>query len=166
MPEHLVQQAVETKRAGARHVFVYRNIVKALPWFRTVREKLNDERFSGFFLKFDNRKNRQEYHVPACAAENKTKCSEFYHDQEQTPQVPTNKLPHPDGSCGLQSYCDCGEHHPCGEYLFDHRNGTMLREFLINELILGNTAIGHEAIDGLFLDDFWYDKPVHRMALL
>ena len=120
--EHRVQQAVLTKRAGARHVFVYRNIVKALPWFRTVREKLDDERYAGFFLKFDSRKDRRDYHVPACAAENETKCSVFYHDQEQTPQVPTTKQPHPDGSCGVDSYCDCGKHHPCGEYLFDHRN--------------------------------------------
>jgi hypothetical protein len=31
----------------------------------------------------------------------------------------------------------------------------MLREWIINEVILGATAIGHPYIDGLFLDDFW-----------
>eukprot|EP00542_Grammatophora_oceanica_P006474 CAMPEP_0194058092 /NCGR_PEP_ID=MMETSP0009_2-20130614/65165_1 /TAXON_ID=210454 /ORGANISM="Grammatophora oceanica, Strain CCMP 410" /LENGTH=98 /DNA_ID=CAMNT_0038708087 /DNA_START=55 /DNA_END=348 /DNA_ORIENTATION=- len=56
--ELLLQQAIETKRAARRqgrriHVFVYRNIVKALPWFSTVREKLNDPAYADFFLKFD-----------------------------------------------------------------------------------------------------------------
>jgi hypothetical protein len=147
----LLEQAVQTKQAGAKHVFVYRNIVKALPWFRSVREKLNDPAYEGFFLSFSNTTMNNDYHVPACARENKTFCSHLYHDQEQTPQVPTSNDPHPDGSC--VGYCDCGEHHPCGEYLFDHRNGTMLREFLVDEIILG--ALKHGVIDGFFLDDFW-----------
>jgi len=46
--ERLVQQAVMTKTANpASHVFVYRNVVKALPWFTTVREKLDDPNYSG-----------------------------------------------------------------------------------------------------------------------
>jgi hypothetical protein len=31
----------------------------------------------------------------------------------------------------------------------------MLREWIIKELILGPTSIGHPLIDGLFLDDYW-----------
>jgi len=157
--ELLLMQAVATKQAADGctkkknvHVFVYRNIVKALPWFKAVRDKLDDPAFEGFFLKFDPLK-QGSYHVPDCAPENQTHCSVFYHDQEQTPEVPTPTNPHPDGSC-TDGRCDCGVH-PCGEYLFDHRNGTMLREFIINDLILSPTALGHPAIDGLFLDDYW-----------
>lgn len=32
------------------HVFVYRNLVKALPWLTSVREKLIDPQYSGFFF--------------------------------------------------------------------------------------------------------------------
>jgi hypothetical protein len=149
--EALLEQAVLTKQAGAKHVFVYRNIVKALPWFKSVREKLDDSRYEGFFLKFDA-KRVHHYHVPPCAAENNSHCSILYHDQEQTPQVPTRENPHPDsGTCS--GYCDCGKHHPCGEYLFDHRNGTMLRDFLVHEIVLPALADG--VVDGLFLDDYW-----------
>lgn len=170
--ERLVEQAVMTKEAGAKHVFVYRNIVKALPWFSSVREKLLDPAYSGFFLPFalssksssssSSSRDSQEthhdpvsirYHVPSCAAENSTKCSPYYHDQEQTPQVPTVDNPTPDGIC--TEYCDCGQDLPCGEYLFDHRNGTMLRTWLVEQYLLGTTAVGHPYIDGLFLDDFW-----------
>ena len=138
--ERLQTQARATKAAskGQAHVFVYRNLVKALPWFSAVREKLDDPRYAGWFLRFDPARKGQ-YHVPACAAENATKCSAFYHDQEQTPEVPTPAAPHPDGACG-GGVCDCGGQ-PCGEYLFDHRNGS-LRDWLVNELVLGPTAVG------------------------
>lgn len=155
--ELMVEQAKATKRAASTlhtntKVFVYRNIVKALPWFNTVRKKLDDPNYSGFFLKFDTTNVRQ-YHVSPCATENPTHCSMYYHDQLQTPQVPTTDHPYPDGIC-TDGYCDCGMN-PCGEYLFDHRNGTMLRDWLIQEVILGETAVGNADIDGLFLDDFW-----------
>jgi hypothetical protein len=155
--ELMVEQAVATKEAAGLvpnnpKIFVYRNIVKALPWFTSVRKKLDDPQFAGFFLKFDPSK-KGHYHVPDCAAENAMHCSVFYHDQLQTPEVPTADNPTPDGSCSYNR-CDCGSQ-PCGEYLFDHRNGTMLREWIVNEVILGATALGHPYIDGLFLDDFW-----------
>eukprot|EP00980_Cylindrotheca_fusiformis_P001847 scaffold414_cov109-Cylindrotheca_fusiformis.AAC.10 len=151
--ELLVEQVELTKQAGGKRIFVYRNFVKALPWFQSVRDKLNDPSgtYDGFFLRFDTQ--RKPYHVPECAPENKSKCSQFYHDQLQTPQVPTNPDDKPDGKCN--EYCDCGPIHPCGEYVFDHRNGTMLRRFIIDELLLGPTAVGHPAIDGVFVDDYW-----------
>lgn len=154
----LQAQAAMTKRANPMsRVFVYRNVVKALPWFRTVREKLDDPAFAGWFLKFDRRKKGKtgtsyHYHVPDCAPENSSKCSAYYHDQEQTPEVPTAKQPHPDGSC--HGACDCGSN-PCGEYLFDFRNGSMLRDWIVDELILGPTALGDPNIAGTFIDDFW-----------
>ena len=153
--EDLAKQAKITKDQGATHVFVYRNLVKALPWFSTVREKLLDPAYSGFFLSFDTSKDASSYHVDPCAAENATKCSFLYHDQEQTPQVPTTSNPNPDGKCPSTG-CDCGPNLPCGEYVFDHSNGTMLREWLINEVILNaETSVGNGIIDGMFIDDFW-----------
>lgn len=150
--ERLLEQARMTKHAGGEHVWVYRNIVKALPWFSSVRAKLLDPRYAGWFLRFDASTPSSEYHVPACAAENATKCSRFYHDQEQTPAVPTKARPHPDGAC-TDRVCDVGRGLPCGEYLFDHRNES-LREWLVAQ-VASPSALGDAAIDGLFLDDFW-----------
>ena len=92
--ERLLEQAMMTKKLNAdSNVFVYRNLVKALPWFKTVREKLDDPNYSGFFLKFaDQPTVNDTYHVPNCAPENASKCSVFYHDQEQTPEVLQNAL--------------------------------------------------------------------------
>ena len=42
-----------------------RNLVKALPWYSSVRVKLADPQYSGFFLRFDP-KNTTPYHVPSC----------------------------------------------------------------------------------------------------
>ncbi|CAE8624234.1 unnamed protein product [Polarella glacialis] len=150
--ERLAKQAEMTGQQGTgSHVFVYRNLVKALPWFTTVREKLNDPAYSGWFLRF--KPSAAPYHVPACAAENQSKCSTFYHDQEQTPAVPTAAQPHPDGSC-TDGVCDCGTQ-PCGEYLFDHRNGSMLRDWLIKEHIGGPAGLRNPSVHGFFMDDYW-----------
>eukprot|EP01103_Thecamoeba_quadrilineata_P004919 TRINITY_DN14791_c0_g1_i1.p1 TRINITY_DN14791_c0_g1~~TRINITY_DN14791_c0_g1_i1.p1 ORF type:complete len:454 (+),score=61.54 TRINITY_DN14791_c0_g1_i1:37-1398(+) len=157
--QRLLYQAEATKLHSPKtHVFVYRNLVKALPWFSSVRNILDDPQYSGFFLKFANystvnARNKTYYHVPACTTQDGvTKCSEFYHDQEQTPEVPSLSDRHPDGACQL--YCDCGTV-PCGEYLFDHRNGSLLTEWLIKDYILSDTAVGSPFIDGLFIDDYW-----------
>ncbi len=156
--EKLSEQARKLASArgndGNTHIFVYRNIVKALPWFSTVREKLVDPAYKGFFLAF-NRDPHTPLHVPRCAAESPIKCSDLYHDQEQTPQVPTPQHLHPDGTCSKT--CDCGQDLPCGEYYFDHRNGTMLREWLIEEVVLGALIADDKGliVDGLFLDDYW-----------
>ncbi|KAJ9455680.1 hypothetical protein DIPPA_19595 [Diplonema papillatum] len=147
--ERLVQQADMTKKYNpATHVFLYRNIVKALPWFTTVRQKLDDPAYSGFFLKFAPNVTT---HVPRCTGTGSDeKCSEYYHDQEQTPEHPTG-----DGNCA--DWCDCGAN-PCGEYLFDHRNGTMLRDFIVNDLIMGPNGVGHPSVEGMFLDDYWCSR--------
>lgn len=163
--ELLTLQARKAKEAGVLHVWVYRNLVKALPWFSTIRTILDDPAYSGFFIHFANASisTTTNYHVPPCAAENVTHCSVYYHDQLQTPQVPTENIPHPDGIC-VGGRCDCGLN-PCGEYLFDHRNGTMLRNFLIHNVIIPavSETIQHpeddtttvRIVDGLFLDDYW-----------
>ena len=148
--ERLVEQATRVKSASKNKtkVFVYRNLVKALPWYTAVREKLADPAYAGFFLKFRDGVNGSGYYSSPCTA---GKCSEFYHDQDQTPEHP-----HGDGSCVEE--CDCGPGLPCGEYLWDHRNGSMLRNFLIDEFVLGSDGIGNANVDGVFLDDGWTDK--------
>ena len=171
--EMLLQQAIISKAAACpdtcggsdgcpyknacplAKVWVYRNLVKALPWFTTVREKLEDPAYAGFFLKFSNTTcattpacAKDTYHVPSCDYNfDPPKCSPFYHDQEQTPQYPMG-----DGSC--LKPCDCGSV-PCGEYLWDHRNGTMLTNFLADEVIGGKLGMGNANIDGMFMDDVW-----------
>ena len=47
--------------------WVYRNFVKALPWYSSVREKLSDPAYSGWFLQF-NPRNTTPYAVPPCDA--------------------------------------------------------------------------------------------------
>ena len=51
--ERLVTQAAMTKAASPdSRVFVYRNLVKALPWYTSVREKISDPNYAGWFLHF------------------------------------------------------------------------------------------------------------------
>lgn len=147
--ERLVTQVEQVKRVSpSTRAFVYRNLVKALPWYTLVREKLDDPAYAGWFLKFRDGINGTGYSSPPCTGK---KCSEFYHDQDQTPEHPVG-----DGSC--TDACDCGQQ-PCGEYLWDHRNGSSLREFLIEEFVFGPDGLGHEGIAGVFLDDGWDDAP-------
>ena len=50
----LARQAAATKAVNPdAKVFVYRNIVKALPWFDQVREKLEDPQYWGWFLPYN-----------------------------------------------------------------------------------------------------------------
>lgn len=114
--------------------------MKALNWFGSVQEKLDDPQYAGFFLRFDPAK-KTGYHVPQCDdSYDPPRCSEFYHDQEQSPGHPKG-----DGSC--VDNCDCGKN-PCGEYLWDHRNGSMLQSFLVEHYISGPTGVDNPAIDG------------------
>jgi hypothetical protein len=112
--ERLLTQAKMVKGLQTpTKVMVYRNLVKALPWYTDVREKLTDPAYSGWFLRFKNGASGTGYHVPACTGSGRAgdprKCSDFYHDQDQTPGHP-----HGDGSC--TAACDCGDGLPCGEY--------------------------------------------------
>lgn len=139
--ERLLVQAAMVKAVNPdTKVFVYRNLVKALPWYTSVWTKLADPQFAGWFLPFSG---TGSYHVPQCdATYNPPLCSDRYHDQDQTP-----KHPHGDGSC--VDLCDCGGV-PCGEYLWDHRNAS-LRAYLLNEFVLGPTGLGNENVSGFYL---------------
>ena len=87
----MVKQAEALKAHNPQaKFFVYRNLVKALPWLSCVREKLEDPAYSGWFLKFDPATTPHAAVAPACDEHrpNKTEfCSELYHDQRQTPQA-------------------------------------------------------------------------------
>jgi len=122
--EDLVTQAEETKSINPdARVWVYRNLVKALPWFSSVRAKLEDPAYWGWFLHYKN-------------ASGNTATTNLYHDFEQTPSG------------------DCGVGVECGEYLFDHRNASLLN-WLIHEYTVSPTGVLNPNIDGLFIDDHW-----------
>ena len=58
-------------------VWIYRNTIKALNWFTSVRDKLDDADYADWFVPFANYSGPQSngsYHVPACTFE---KCSGF-----------------------------------------------------------------------------------------
>ena len=93
--ENLRVQAEMTKKANNNtKVFVYRNMVKALPWYKAVREKLVDPAYSGFFLPFrcnasaaDPLPGEGGCHVPRQG-------TLLYHDQDQTsarPHLPSQR---------------------------------------------------------------------------
>ena len=134
----------------APRVWVYRNTIKGLNWYSSVRKKLDDPKYASWFIKFKDYKGPQSnnsYHVPACDwAPPNPKCSGFYHDQEQTPEHPGGGPAYPvDGACKEQ--CDCGEVNPCGEYIFDHRGGAVegrtFREWFISEYMITNETLLH-----------------------
>jgi hypothetical protein len=139
----LIGQAAQVKAVNPRtHVWVYRQLVKALPWYREVGEKMADPRYSGWFLPFrkggasDLRNG--SWHVPPCTG---GLCSNLYHSQDQ---VQPN-------SCN--GTCDCSGV-PCGEYLWDMRNAS-LREWIVREHIMGEQGMANANVSGFYFDDDW-----------
>jgi len=134
-------------------VWVYRNAIKALPWFTTVREKLEDPAYSPWFLKFNP--NASSYSVPMCDNNYQPPlCSNYYHDQVQTPGYP-----HGDGDCAAPA-CDVGKV-PVGEYIWDPRawnvsiNGQTLGDWFINNYLFDATGGGSPFVSGFYFDDQW-----------
>lgn len=148
--ELLLEQCARLKAASPRlRCFVYRNLVKALPWFSSVRALVNDPARAGWFLRSapGGPWGNGSYYVDQCDRSwSPPRCSPLYKDREQTPN-----FPHGDGDC--PGPCDCGGV-PCGEYLWEHRNAS-LREWLVNDFILGPTGLGNANVSGFFLDDAW-----------
>ena len=136
--ERLVEQARLIKAQNAHtRVWVYRNLVKATPWYTSVREKICDPAYAGWFLRF----NTSTPHVAKCDSTfSPPKCSEYYHEREKSL----------DGLC--TEACDCGCV-PCGYYVWDHRNAS-LRAWLVH-YAAGATSVDDPHIDGIFLDDNW-----------
>jgi hypothetical protein len=125
--EALVSQAEATDAVGAGgRSMVYRNSVKALPWFSLVRAKLEDRRFERWFLPWGGCKNYD-------CGDNAT--ANLYHSFLQTPNATG----------------DCGAGVACAQYFFDVRNES-LRAWLASDYILGPTGLGNPAIHGFYFD--------------
>lgn len=142
-------------------VWAYRNTIKALNWYTSVRVKLDDPAYAGWFIKFkgfsdspypggQGKAQNGSFHIPTCDwYDNGTapRCSGFYHDQEQTPEHPGGGSQYKvDGDCIEQ--CDCGDTNPCGEYIFNHSgaavNGQTFRDWYINEYMVSNETLYHK----------------------
>jgi len=142
-----------TSASPGTTVYVYRNSIKALPWYTSVREKLVDKAYAKWFLNFGA--NAAPYHVPQCDNNYKPPlCSNFYHDQEQTPGYPNG-----DGNCAAPA-CDVGSI-PVGEYIWDPRawnvsvNGQTLGDWFINDYLFDETGGANPKVSGFFFDDQW-----------
>merc|ERR1719329_1954713 len=62
------QVAMTTSASPDTTVWVYRNSVKALPWYTSVREKLEDPAYGAWFMNFSAAitANHSLAHVPVC----------------------------------------------------------------------------------------------------
>ena len=119
----MVAQALQTKQHNPdSKVLVYRNLVKALPWFEEVREKLEDPAYWGWFLQY-----KPELRNGSTAT------GDLFHDYSQTPGHSNHReAPHVlDGWCGKDpsdpTGCDCGKGVECGEYLWNRERHCLSR---------------------------------------
>jgi len=113
--ETLVTQAEATKKINPdTHVWVYRNIVKALPWFSSVRAKLEDPKYWGWFLHYKN-------------ASGNTATTNLYHDFGQTPG----------GDCG--NNVQCGEY--LFDHRNDTLREFLINEYIVSQNGVLNPAI-------------------------
>ena len=67
--ERLVEQVRRTTAASpGTTVWVYRNGIKALPWYTLVRDKITDPAYAAWFMRFSDTvvANHSAAHVPVC----------------------------------------------------------------------------------------------------
>jgi hypothetical protein len=87
--ELMVKQTEMTVAASpGTKVFVYRNMIKALPWFTSVREKITDPAYARWFMNFsaDVIQDHSKAHVPVCDDNYKPPlCSNLYVTLLSTP---------------------------------------------------------------------------------
>lgn len=131
--EQMVTNVGEVKAINPDAItWVYRNGIKALPWFTSVRTKLEDPAYWGWFMPYANCSPSPGLYI--CGPNATTN---LYHDFEQTPSG------------------DCGVGVQCGEYVFNHRNES-LASFLLGEYFFSNgTGANNTNVDGFYVDDFW-----------
>jgi hypothetical protein len=67
--------------------FSCRNLVKALPWFKTVQQVLADPAYSGFFTEFRPENGTNTTSARCDYTYEPPLCSKHYHDQFLTPQL-------------------------------------------------------------------------------
>lgn len=107
----LEQVALIASASPGTTAFVYRNAIKALPWYTLVREKITDPSYSSWFLPFGSCAKNSSCHVPVCDRNyNPPLCTNLYHDQGQTPGYPRG-----DGDCTAPA-CDVGSVPVGGEH--------------------------------------------------
>lgn len=146
-------QAVDPGVPGEQpRVWVYRNTAKALNFFGSVREKLDDPAYAGWFVRYNDAyhgvSSNFSFVSPPCDWKyNSTyipKCSGHYHDQGDCPHAkgggPAYPLGGPPSQC--TEMCDCGTN-PCGEYTFDFRNESM-QEWFINGYMISDMTLTHK----------------------
>lgn len=132
-------------------VWVYRNTAKALNFFGSVREKLDDPNYADWFVRFvrySGPASNASYVSPPCDwhynATYTPKCSGHYHDQMDCPHAhgggPAYPVGGPPSTC--KEMCDCGKS-PCGEYTFNFRNESLQRWF-INGYMISNQTLFHK----------------------
>jgi len=104
--EKKLQDQVEMSVAASaamglnQSVWVYRGSMWAYPWYENVRKTLDDPAYSDWYIKF---KPVGPYYSSKCDNNySPPKCSDYYHNQEQSPGYPTG-----DGNCPAPN-CDCG----------------------------------------------------------
>ena len=127
----LVQQAARNKAQNpTAKVFVYRNIVKALPWYTQVRKLLQNQSHWGWFIPYEgcHDKATGEYTCRNNVTGEIDATANLYHDEEQTPGWTGGGNGGPDGVCHgdtkgnnasgptQSGSCDCGVGVSCGEY--------------------------------------------------
>ena len=104
--ELLVKQVAEAAAVSPdTRFFIYRNAIKALPWYTLIRTKAEDPAYSAWFLPFNCSAADPVTgcHVPVCDTNyNPPLCTKLYHDQSQTPGYP-----HGDGDCAAPA-CNVG----------------------------------------------------------
>ena len=110
--EELLQQQVVMSTSASQvgqTVWVYRGSMWAYPWYTSVRIILEDIRYKDWFVAFKPGGSEPggKWFSDPCDANNRTLCSDRYHNQEQSPAYPSG-----DGNCDAPT-CDCGKV-PCG----------------------------------------------------
>eukprot|EP01079_Euglenida_sp_SAG-EU17-18_P001068 gene1068-2637_t len=134
----LHQAAAMKAIAPNTQVWVYRNLAQGYSNFVQLRALLDDPARSDWWLPFAP--NATTHRCELNPRLNKTLCTDRFHSKLAWTE---------DGH-------DCGDHVPCGDYAFNHRNRS-LREWLVQEHMLGPMGMGHPAVDGYLIDD-WYDE--------
>lgn len=129
-----------------------------------MRLLLQDQTKWGWFIPYDGCRNNvtNEYTCKNNVTGKVDATANLYHDEEQTPGWTGGGNGGPDGICHADTKgdhingttqsgsCDCGEGVSCGEYLWDHRNGSSLTTWLTETYIGGKEyGLGNPNVDGL-----------------
>jgi hypothetical protein len=155
-PEEVLERQCAMTKAHSKAVKcgVYRNSAHMWSNYATVRKALQDPAYWGFFLPWANTTARN--YSSDSAGEN------LYYDTTQTPHLavaPWNgKCQCVDQSaqygakpCADGPACECGAGLPCGQFMFDFRNASLLG-WMLDEYIGGPLGLGSPNVDFVFLD--------------